>query len=114
MKWLLRLLVDPADALDWTDEHGRIDHGKVMADLVILALLFAVIRVSVLANAFPPIAWGITLIAGAMGSRVFIAFLRSRTVTSTETLTDPLTRNINDPDEMAAGGDRDRGGSRGH
>lgn len=98
--WLW-LRYGPHVALDWLDEHGAIDHGKAAADLVIAALTATDCVVSITVRQFVPVGHIITLIAGAMGSRVFIAFLRSRTVTSHEELESPIQRDINDPDTMA-------------
>lgn len=99
--WLW-LRYGPHVALDWLDAHGAIDHGKAAADLVIAALTTTDCIVSITKGQFIPAGHIITLIAGAMGSRVFIAFLRSRTVTSTEAVLiadAPIQRDIDDPDQ---------------
>jgi hypothetical protein len=79
MKWLALLAWDPATALDWRTKDGGLDHGKVLSDLVIGTFVAVLSVVALRTKTFPPVLWGITAIAGAMGSRVFIAFLRSKT-----------------------------------
>ena len=78
MKWLLLLLFDPASALDWHDSrsHG-LDHGKVVADLVIFSLCFATVLSSLRTNTFPP--WPVValLIVGAMGSRAMMSLIKA-------------------------------------
>jgi hypothetical protein len=101
MKWLVTLLWHgPDKALDWYGPDGKIDHGKAFADIVVFVLLVVVAVVAARKLEFPPLGWGVVLIAGAMGTRVFIAFLKSRTVTSTEQLYQgpPLRRPVDDPD----------------
>lgn len=108
MKWLWWLATDAARAFDWYDDTGvTIDHGKVVADWVIACLLAAVVSTAVRTAVFPPVGIVIALIAGAMGSRVFIAFLRSRTVTEHDSvaLTEPIARDIDvDPNADGDGG----------
>lgn len=87
MKWIALLLWNPPDALDWYGKDGKIVNSKVASDLVVFALVTAVMIVTIRTSQLPPVAWGIVLIAGAMGARVFMAFLRSKTVTSAETVT---------------------------
>lgn len=102
MKWLWLVFWNPPAAFDWYEDGSDrvIDHGKVAADIVVGSFLFVVLRISAIKDVLPPIAWGIVLIAGAMGARVFMTFLRSRVVTASENVVieEPIQRKIDNPD----------------
>lgn len=78
MKWLLQLFLDPAKALDWHGPDGRLANAKVVSDLVVFGLALATIYVTFKTRHFPPTLLVTTLIAGAMGTRVFLSFLKTK------------------------------------
>lgn len=83
MKWLVLLLWDPVMALDFCDaKTGRMDHGKLVA-----FLMFWGFYVLILLGKLPPLGHTITLCAAGFGALTFRTFLRSKTVTDTETRT---------------------------
>jgi len=82
MKWLWLVFWDPILAFDLRDEHGEPDHGKITGFVMAWAILIALLWTG---GRIPSLGHTITLLAAAMGSRVFIAFLRSRTVTVQQT-----------------------------
>lgn len=86
MKWLWMLLKNPADALDWWDTADKLDHGKVMADIVILSMLAVTLVVALHTGLFPPAYMVVALIAGGMGPRIFLALIRSKSITTQETV----------------------------
>lgn len=99
--WILRVLWDTDDVLDLKDDEGKPDHGKSVGLLAFLCFV-ALIAVGIIP---PSIGIVIVLIAAIFGQRVFIAFLRSRTVTSNEQVVkwegpieEPRAREIH-PDE---------------
>jgi hypothetical protein len=80
MKWLFTLLWSPKVALDWHDQKGTgYDHAKVLVDCLLFAFTGILGYVAIQTKTFPPMGWGIVMIAGAFGSRMFMAFLRSKT-----------------------------------
>jgi hypothetical protein len=79
MKWLWMLFWEgPNHALDWDDNKGNVDHAKAVADIIVFAFTTILAIVALRTSTFPPLGWGIALIAGAFGSRMFMAFLRSK------------------------------------
>lgn len=78
MRWILAFLWNPADALDWHDDKGKIDHAKAAGDLIVFAFATMIITVALQTRTFPPVLWGIVLVSGAMGTRVFMAFINAR------------------------------------
>jgi hypothetical protein len=99
--WVARVLYAPDYELDLIDKDGRPDHGKVMG-LVIFAVLVTLMALRVIPANTGTV---IVLTAAGFGGVMFRTFLRSRTVTSAETVTvfeRPLTRQIDDPDGNAA------------
>lgn len=82
MKFLWLLLWNPVEALDWSDGHGHNDHGKVVSGLVIFAIL---LMLWFSKGLVPSLGHTITLVSGAFGARVWLAFLRSRSVTLART-----------------------------
>jgi hypothetical protein len=97
MKWLVQLLWDPVTALDLTDSKGSVDHGKAIG-----LLAFSVFVALIVWGRLPPLGHTIALLSAVFGSRVFIGFLKSRTVSVTESIqskieyTDPNDRGISD------------------
>ena len=82
MKFLWLVLWDPAQAFDWRDPQGKMDHGKVGTFLFVwvVLLLFGVWGFTRLL----PLGHFIAGLAALFGGRMFHAFLRSRTVTAAE------------------------------
>ena len=78
MRWLFLLLLDPPKALDWHGPDGKLANAKVVSDLVVFALAIATVYVTVKTKHFPPTMLATALIAGAMGTRVFLSFLKSK------------------------------------
>lgn len=91
MKWFLLLLWDPVKAMDLQDVWGRPDHGKIAGWVMAWAILICLLYTG---GEIPSLGHTIALLAAAQGARVFIAFLKSRTVTAQETVTRP----VNQPD----------------
>lgn len=88
--WLLRHTWCPiVRALDLLDREGQHDHGKIIGLLFASAIL---VTLALTDGRVPSVGHTIALLAAAFGPRIFIAFLRSRTVTSQEILT--TTREI--------------------
>lgn len=84
MRWLWLLLRDPATALDWHDPHGKLDHGKVVPDLILVVLVLILLLVSLRTQAYPPASWGLIVISAAFGSSSWRALLRSRVLRVTD------------------------------
>ena len=78
MKWLALLFLDPAKALDWHGPDGQLANAKVVSDLVVFGLALAVIYVVFKTHQFPPTLLATALIAGAMGTRVFLSFIKGK------------------------------------
>jgi len=79
--WPIKPLYWVYFALDWIDSREQPDHGKVQVDLVIwTALAFHYVG--------KPLSLGamMILISASFGSRIWLAFLKSRVVTSVETV----------------------------
>jgi hypothetical protein len=86
-----QLLWHPLRALDCVDDHGKVDHGKAIGVVFVLAVLIEK-------------AWGVVFSVGELivlasaifGARMFMAFLKSKAATSTEsrTIIDQTTRVI--------------------
>ena len=84
LDWVLGQLWSPiVRALDLVDRQGEHDHGKIIGLLFAGAILGILVWTD---GRVPSLGHTIALLAAAFGSRVFIAFLRSRTVTSQETV----------------------------
>lgn len=81
-RFWLHLVLDPLRTLDLTDSKGNPDHGKVLPAI----LLFAAIIAQFLNQ---PFAVGSLIVLGSLsyGYGAWRAFLKSKTVTSTEVLT---------------------------
>lgn len=79
LPWVARVVWDTDKELDLVDDKGNPDHGKALTTIVILWVL-----ILVTIGRTPVVGLVVTLLAAAFGARVFIAFLRSKTVTSTE------------------------------
>lgn len=87
MKWLLLLLWDPVAALDLDDAEGRVDHGKMIGWVMAWAILATLLATG---GKIPSLGHTITLLAAAQGTRTFIAFLKSKTVTVEGTMQEGL------------------------
>ena len=88
MKWLWMLVKDPAEALDWYDPSGKLANAKVVSDLVVFGLSLSVIFVVLRTHKFPPTLLATALIAGAMGTRVFLSFIKGKNDASDKDVTD--------------------------
>lgn len=86
MPWLLKILINPIDALDLRDERDQPDHGKIMGFFAFL-ILFVLIAGYVFAGArLVPLGHMIVLGTLAFGWPAWRTFLKARTVTSTESI----------------------------
>ena len=79
MKWFWWALWHPLAAFDLIDPRGKPDHGKVMGWIGFWTFI-----VLILIDKLPSLGHTIALLAAVYGSRVFVAFLRSRAVTAHE------------------------------
>lgn len=80
--------------LDWRDSSGKMDHGKVVPDLVLAVLLSLQVCVTVQTGRLPDFVWGVMDLSAAFGHASWRAFLRNKTATvqasvvaATETVT---------------------------
>ena len=82
VRWLFATFWLPvADAFDLVDNAGQVDHGKAAGFLAFWVFVWLVV-----VDRLPPLGHTIVMFSAMFGSRVFIAFLKSRTVTATETV----------------------------
>lgn len=96
--WLVRIFYQPEIEFDLLDDEGKPDHGKSVGFFAFIVL------VTLMAVRILPASVGVVmvLIAAIFGQRVFVALIRSRAVTSAETvITDlrPEARPLDHPDE---------------
>lgn len=91
MKWLWLLARDPLAAFDLEDANGGPDHGKLAGFMA-----FWVFVILIWLDRVPPLGHTIVMFSAAFGSRAFMAFLRSRTVTAAaiDTTTTTVTHQI--------------------
>lgn len=111
MIWLWMFLKNPADALDWHSKDGKLDHGKVVPDCLLVAVVMVQSWVCVQTKQLPPVGVLIVEFSAAFGYGMFRTFLRSKDVTSAETVNldvkwqhgveAPVVRPIISPDDEA-------------
>lgn len=97
MKWLLLFLWNPAEAFDWYDMRQsppRIDHGKVVPDLLVQALTALILWLGFVRQEWPPIAWGILLLSAAFGRSMFTRFLSRATINVSDASVHTLTEQV--------------------
>jgi hypothetical protein len=83
--WLLRLLLDPVEALDLRGRDGRPDHGKLMGAAAFA--LYAVIVLRMPAGTLPPLGLTIAFLAAMFGPRMFYRFLQRTQLAASEVVT---------------------------
>ena len=79
--WILRLIYSPPEALDLVDDKGYPDHGKMLG--VIFFVTVVVLKVTGISFSLGEL---IVLGSAIFGGRAWMAFLKSRTVTSMESV----------------------------
>jgi hypothetical protein len=89
LKWILLLLWNPVKALDLCDNKGSPDHGKIIGWIMAWAVLISLLITS---GKVPSLGHTIALLAAAQGTRVFVAFLKYKTVTAHEDRGDAAVR----------------------
>lgn len=88
-----------ARAMDLYNDKGQIDHGKCMGFVAFSVFVWLALK-----DRLPPVGLSIAMMACVFGQRPFMAFLRSRTVTSHEEVltvignTAHLRGKVDDPD----------------
>lgn len=80
MKWFLLILWDPLRALDLRDRDGNPDHSKVAGFFGFLA-----IYLTIFLDKLPPLGHTVALLSVIFGWVGWRTFLKSRTVTASET-----------------------------
>lgn len=94
MRWVLWFLWNPLSALDLVDGRGKPDHGKVMGFVGFVGLYGLAIILVWRVGYVPPVAVWLILGTLPFGLIAWRILLRSKAITSAETVTHTITEAI--------------------